>query len=727
MKRKVTAAVLTACMILTSLYVLPANMVSAEEISAETVAEQIVESESETETETETETTAQTETEIVLQAEEETESETEAETETVAQTETEIEVAAQEETAAQVEAKAAVQEETAAQTETEAETEPETEAEQDPGYLYDQLRQAADEEDEGVLLQAGSGVASSVKAVGVDVWNGNGKIDWAKAKAAGVQFAIIRVGFRYLSQSAMEVDARAVENMSGAKAAGSPFGVYFFPTAKTANEGLAEAKLVIKTIRNYSLDYPVFFDPEGYDIKGTRNYGVSKSVRTNIALKFLAYIENNGYEAAMYSSKSHFTNNAYWLTSSLDSAYDIWVAQYPGGLNTLASGKTAQTTYNGVYRIWQFSSTGNVNGINGNVDLNVEYEDDIEDIGIRRQTLPQTMKSGNTFDMQGVISSGLVLKNVDARVYTADGKIMLSKSVDPAAQTYDLSQLQSDMDFSTLQPGAYIYRVTASNASKSKTMLKRRFVILSRKRTIEDGIYNICSVINSDYAVAGHTGNQNGGNVRLKAVNSKDNYTKFDIRYTSGGYYKIKCVGSGKYLRVYNNGSASGTNVIQGTGYTYWQIIPSADGYVLVPKCGWQTMLYLSAGKAVNGQNIKIFGTNTSASSRFILEKTTAYAKPATISGQNVPGTLKKGASYSIKGKISSTTKLQKVVVGIYTTSGKAKSARTVTPNSKTYDLSKLDSLIKFGSLKAGTYYYRVSVINSYGYTQLINHKFKVR
>lgn len=974
MKKRMMAALLTACMVLGSWHVVPAFAAetadTAVEESAQMQESEAVETEQveiPAETESIVETTALPETAAEETAAEETAAETLAE-ETAAEENTIAPETA--ETQMEITQVLPVETEITSETETETETEDETADEQDPGYLYDQLRAAAWDDEEAVLLEAGTNVRK-VKAVGVDVWNGNGKIDWTKAKAAGVQFAIIRVGFRYLGSSAYEVDARARENMDGAKAAGIPFGVYFFSTAVNVDEGLDEARLVIRTIRNYKLDYPVFFDPEGYDIPGTRNYGVSKSVRTNIALKFMAYIENNGYEAAMYSAKSHLTASAYWDTPKLDSAHDIWVAQYPGGLNTLASGKSAQTTYAGKYRIWQFSSSGRVNGISGDVDLNVEYYDDVymtgtkapavikqgtafnisgnvisaspitkvtvavfnsdgsvktrafayprsltynvssvaskilfqnmepgifryqigvsnyegsrivcsryfivlskeailadgiytaalmdspqlvlgvknqldtvprnlaltskdnennhakfqikydkdgyynitvlgsgkavglngnltanvsvaqvasairwqilpyidggwtfvpegtdglvaatgtssgagfkllpasfdagqrfmlekaswfESLTIKGESIPVSIKEGWAFEPAGTITSGKALQSVNVCVYASGGEMILNKTVSLTAKSYDLANLKSAINFRTLKPGIYVYRVTAKNASQSKILIKKAFAVLSKDKTIEDGVYNLCYNADTRYtAYVAAKSNVSNGNICLGKIQANNNYEKFRIKYKSNGYYTLQCVGSGKYLSVADKSAPSGTNIIQYGSEYYWQIIPDDSGYALIPGKNWESMMYLKDGRRAVGQNILLTGINSSVVSEWELNKTSVYSEPATLEGAAIPTVLTEGQPFTIQGTISSATNITKVNVGVYNASNKMISYYTIMPGSKTFDLTRIDPYIKFGSLKAGTYYYKVVAINGYGYALLLDQKFTVR
>lgn len=705
LRKRMIAALLTACMVLGTWHVMPAFAAETDDAAfAETVQVQEPETEDmqpvlETDGLPETAAAAETaaeETDVLPEM-----PEVQAESETVQVQETEMETETEPET----------------ETETVIETETETTDEEDPGALYDLLRAAARDGEEAVLLEAGT-TARKVKAVGVDVWNGNGKIDWAKAKAAGVQFAIIRVGFRYLGSASYEVDARAKENMDGATKAGVPFGVYFFSTAVNVNEGLEEAALVIKTIRNYKLDYPVFFDPEGYDLKGMRNYGVSKSVRTNIALKFMSYIENNGYQAAMYSSKSHLTASAYWETPKLDSAYDIWVAQYPGGLNTLASGKTAQTTYTGEYRIWQFSSTGKVDGISGNVDLNVEYYKSAQISGIKQ---PASLKAGENFSIGGKITSETKITNVSAAVYNAQGKAVLQTSAAPGTTSYDLASLAGKLNFAGLSGGIYRYQASATNSAGSRTLVNRVFVVLSGQKTAADGVYHITPRGASGFtlAVQGQT-SAVPADLMLVTQDNENNHARFSVKYDKDGWYKITVLGSGKLL------GTDGSAAAQTTAGTRWQILPYGDGsYAFVSEAAADKVLSVDGVTAAAGNAVILASPSLDDMESFTLTRT-AWVNRLGLKDNKVPTTLVQGQGFSPSGTVTCDGPLEKVHAQVVTLEGTVKLDAVVQPAAKTYALSGLDSMMLFSQLPAGVYTYKIYASDNSHYKLLSNTMFVV-
>ena len=193
---------------------------------------------------------------------------------------------------------------------------------------------------------------------GIDVSKHNNKIDWESVKAAGVDFVIIRCGYRGSKSGYLVEDPRFKENIEGAQAAGLKVGIYFFTQAVTEVEAVEEASMVLTLCREYKIALPIFIDTEGAG-GGGRADQLDKEMRTKVCRAFCQTIDNNGFHAGVYASKSWFENNL--DVSQLDSYY-IWLAQY-----------SRQTTYGGHYDLWQYTSSGTVDGINTRVDLDMCY------------------------------------------------------------------------------------------------------------------------------------------------------------------------------------------------------------------------------------------------------------------------------------------------------------------------------------------------------------------
>ncbi len=194
------------------------------------------------------------------------------------------------------------------------------------------------------------------KSFGIDVSAHNGKINWAAVKAAGVDFAIIRCGFRGQSVGKIYEDAYFKTNVSGAIANGVKVGIYFYSTAVNENEAFEEAAWVISKIKSYRITYPVVYDFE--DFGAYRCSGVGGAQATSNAHTFLNLVSSAGYEPMMYANKNDITNRM--SRSSFNCKF--WLAHY-----------TSQTDYKGSYNMWQYTSRGSVNGISGNVDMDIAY------------------------------------------------------------------------------------------------------------------------------------------------------------------------------------------------------------------------------------------------------------------------------------------------------------------------------------------------------------------
>jgi GH25 family lysozyme M1 (1,4-beta-N-acetylmuramidase) len=200
-------------------------------------------------------------------------------------------------------------------------------------------------------------LSSSSGTMGIDVSKWNGNINWSQVKNAGVNYAIIRCGYRGSSAGALIEDPKFKANIQGAQAAGIRVGVYFFSQAVNEVEAVEEASMCINLCKGYNLSFPVYIDVEASNGRGDQ---ISASQRTANVKAFCGTIQSAGYRAGVYSNKTWFTK--YMNASSLTS-YKIWLAQY-----------AANVTYTATrYDMWQYTSKGSISGISGNVDMNINY------------------------------------------------------------------------------------------------------------------------------------------------------------------------------------------------------------------------------------------------------------------------------------------------------------------------------------------------------------------
>ena len=188
---------------------------------------------------------------------------------------------------------------------------------------------------------------------GIDVSVHNGNIDWQKVKNAGIDFAILRAGYGRL---ASQKDERFEQNYSGAKAAGIPIGAYWYSYAMSEDEARLEADVFLSIIKGKQFEFPVY-----YDVEEQKQVALGKEKVSAIMRAFLEKVEAAGYFVGLYGSASSLTTHT---ADDIKSRYTIWLAHWVN-----------QTSYGGAYGIWQHSEKGRVDGINGNVDLDIGYKD----------------------------------------------------------------------------------------------------------------------------------------------------------------------------------------------------------------------------------------------------------------------------------------------------------------------------------------------------------------
>ena len=208
----------------------------------------------------------------------------------------------------------------------------------------------------------------NIKAkMGIDVSEFQGEeIDWQQVKQAGVEFVMIRMGYRAYGESGkLVLDAMFENNMKGASEAGLKIGVYFFSQAISASEAVEEAEFVLEHLKGYDLDGPVAFDTEEIKFDTARTDVNTRQDFTNYCKVFCDTIKNAGYDTLIYS-------NMKWMAFTLDmeqlTDYNFWYADYS---------EVPQCPYD--YKMWQYSDTGSVPGIKGNVDLNLWFQEDKKD------------------------------------------------------------------------------------------------------------------------------------------------------------------------------------------------------------------------------------------------------------------------------------------------------------------------------------------------------------
>lgn len=207
----------------------------------------------------------------------------------------------------------------------------------------------------GFTIYTASNAASHI---GIDVSTFQGEIDWPQVKAAGVEFAMLRAGFRGYGESGTILeDSHFVRNIQGALGAGLDVGVYFFSQAVSEEEALEEARSVLHWLSPYKITYPVVFDWENVADTQARTHGLEAETVTACAKAFCGAVEAAGYTAMIY-----FNRNQGYSTYNLAElgGYEFWLAGY-----------TAIPDFTYSFQMWQYSNQGAVPGIDAPVDLDL--------------------------------------------------------------------------------------------------------------------------------------------------------------------------------------------------------------------------------------------------------------------------------------------------------------------------------------------------------------------
>ncbi len=210
--------------------------------------------------------------------------------------------------------------------------------------------------EDGFLDYVGEDTSVKVKN-GIDVSRFQGSIDWEKVAGAGVEFAIIRAGLRGTTEGKLLTDDYFEANVEGATENGIDVGVYFYSQAVNEKEAVEEVQMLLDLIEPYDIKYPVVIDVESAESDSARTANLSTDEYETVAKTFCDMVKQAGYKPMIYGNVKSFT----LLMDAVDvDDYDIWIAYY---------GLPLYYPYH--FDIWQYTSSGRIDGIDGDVDLNI--------------------------------------------------------------------------------------------------------------------------------------------------------------------------------------------------------------------------------------------------------------------------------------------------------------------------------------------------------------------
>ncbi len=324
----------------------------------------------------------------------------------------------------------------------------------------------------------GDGLGIYAHGVDLSSWQKD-TVDFDKIRQDGYSFVILRAGFSVYADKYFE------KNYAAAKAAGLHVGVYLYSYATTPEESRREAEFLKTLLEGKQLEYPVFYDMEEPDTHGV----MSAPELTALSMAFLDTMAADGWLVGLYSCKS-------WLDHRLEldtvcAKYECWMAMY------LSSG-TCDTydKYDEFCGMWQYSCTGSVSGVEGCVDLDVAFKDypaicmqyglngydkSGESIYLAAQAdPPAVVAEGDALQLGGIIRSNEGdLTEVTLRICDPSGAVIAERSIDPKAQSFDLSLLSHAVQSESLTVGTYRCLVTATNREQTRTLLRHEFSVTS--------------------------------------------------------------------------------------------------------------------------------------------------------------------------------------------------------------------------------------------------------
>lgn len=438
---------------------------------------------------------------------------------------------------------------------------------------------------------------------GVDVSKWNGKIDWSRAKKAGIQFALVRMAYRgYGTAGSMGIDETGVTNLKNALAAGIPVGAYIFSQATTEAEAREEADLLISQVKGYKITLPLVMDFEYYSDSG-KNEGrlydakLSKTKATAICNAFCARVSSKGYTPMVYANVDMLKNKL--NASDISKNYMIWLANY-----------TSKTTYTGDYNFWQYSAAGAVDGINGRVDMNFRY--------IKKDTSGLTGGTADT-TASGTLKTP-VLKASGKNFYT----VKLSWSKISGANGYKVQRYNSSKKayetIKTISSGSTVsYQHTGLNAATTYQYRVRAYKKANGTTTYSS--YASAVKATTKKAVSGKIKGSNV-NFRKGASTSKAKIAqlkkgkKVALIGKSGSWYKVKASINGKsktgyilddYVKITSRQAkvnATNVNVRKGPGTSYKKVTTLTKGTkisVTGTKGSWYKISFSVKGKKKEG------------------------------------------------------------------------------------------------------------------------------
>lgn len=235
---------------------------------------------------------------------------------------------------------------------------------------------------------------NKISHLGVDMSYHQQMVDWEALAASGCEFVMLRCGYRGYTEGGLIEDEKFEEYAQAANDAGIPLGVYFFTQAITVEEAEAEADFVISLIEKYKISYPVALDTEFVSDKEarTRTTEISDELRSEMCIAFCNKIKDAGYYPIIYAGENWMRRN---MNLEMLQEYDFWAPQY-----------LEENDFMYDFTIWQYTESGFIPGVDGEVDLNISMVDYAEFV----PALREAVLSGG--EISGVTAGQPVIESV---------------------------------------------------------------------------------------------------------------------------------------------------------------------------------------------------------------------------------------------------------------------------------------------------------------------------
>ncbi len=221
---------------------------------------------------------------------------------------------------------------------------------------YPVLNEETDDYEGDVTLAESAGMKTRK---GIDVSKFQGKINWKKVADDDIDFAYMRLGYRGYGSGKIVLDDTFEYNIEKANAAGLDTGVYFFTEALNEKEGIEEADFVLENLKDYNVDLPIVIDVEESASSDSRTKDLTKEERTKAVIAFCEHLKENGYDVMIYGNTKSFM---IMMDNEKLEEYDKWFAYYKYPLR-----------FPYKMKMWQYTSNGTVDGIDGGVDINIMF------------------------------------------------------------------------------------------------------------------------------------------------------------------------------------------------------------------------------------------------------------------------------------------------------------------------------------------------------------------